>query len=108
MMKGAQKPKLSFFLGALEKLQLGGELGNKLARLAELGFDAAEFSATDPAQFDAASLSTHLNRVSLKASASLTGGIYSRYRVCFASPESRLEKRPCGGLRQGSFSIPSV
>ena len=86
------KPKLSFFLGSLEKEQRDGELDQKLTRLTELGFKAVEFSATDPSQIDVSSLSTQLDHCRLRASALLTGGIYSKYRVCFASPESSVRE----------------
>jgi sugar phosphate isomerase/epimerase len=92
MMQGGHDSKLSFFLGALEKAQRGGELAKKLTRLKELSFKAAEFSATDPAQIDSALLSTQLNHCELKASALLTGGIYSQFRVCFASPEASVRE----------------
>lgn len=84
--------KLSFFLGALEEVQRDGKLAEKLTRLTELGFKAVEFSAADPTQINVASLSTHLNHFRLKTSALLTGGIYSRYRVSFASPESSVRE----------------
>ena len=85
-------PKLSFFLGAMEKEQRDGELAKKLTRLTELGFRAVEFSATNPSQIDVESLSTLLNQSRLNASALLTGGIYSQYRVCFASREASVRE----------------
>ena len=92
MMPEEQKPKLSFFLGSLEKEQRDSELSKKLMRLTELGFKAVEFNATDPSQIDVASLSTQLDHCRLRASALLTGGIYSKYLVCFASPESSVRE----------------
>ena len=87
MRKGEQESKLGFFLGAVEKEQRDGELARKLSRLTQLGFKAVEFSATDPSHIDVGLLSAQLKECGLKTSALLTGGIYSKYRVCFASRE---------------------
>lgn len=87
MMQGEHEPKLSFFLGAVEKAQSAEGFVRKLARLSLLGFKAVEFSATDPTQIDVSLLSAQLSDCGLRTSALLTGGIYSKYQVCFASPE---------------------
>src|SRR5438067_11680252 len=83
---------LSFYVGTAEEVSRSADLDSRFARIADLGYKAVEFMLTDHAAIDLAALLHSLDRSSLKVSAFLTGGIYVRHGVCFASPKVAVRK----------------
>ncbi len=69
---------------------LSGELDDKLAKAAALGFDGVELITTSPADLDAADLHQRLRACNLKVSAVASGGMAFAVRLTLLSPDPEI------------------